>query len=96
MTAPLDDGEVFFPTGTIEGMPDSFDEGFVVGFFDIAASEVRLDRDRAHVLNRNPSVKCGLDEKAVIIDAMAVHFSEPLADRLDVADLREATTKSRI
>ena len=96
MTAPLDDGEVFFPTGTVEGMSDSFDKGFMVGLSDVAAREVRLHRDGAHVLNRNPSPKCGLNEKAVIVDAMSIHLGETLANRLDITNLGKASTKSRI
>ena len=77
-------------------MLDSFDEGFVIGLFDVAAREIGLDRDRTHVLDRNPGIECGLDEKAVIIDAVSIHLGEALTDRLDVADLSEAPAKGRI
>ena len=72
-------------------MPDSFDKGFMVGLSDVATSEIRLHGDRTHILNRNPSPKCGLNEKTVIIDAMPIYLGETLTDWLDVTDLGKAS-----
>ena len=89
MPAALDDRKILFPTRPVERIADPLHQCVVVRLVDVAPREIRLHRDRAHVLDRNPRLEHRLHEQAVIIDPPPVHFREPLPDGLDVADAPE-------
>ena len=96
MPGAFDNREILLPARPVEGILDPPFEGLVVRLVNIPPCEIRLDRNRAHVLDRHLSAERVADQHAVLVDALAIDFREPLADRLDEPDPVEAFLKARV
>ena len=86
VAGPFDDDEILLPGGAVERVLDAPDEQLVVRFLDVAPGEIRLDRDRAHRLQRRVDAEGLVDQDGVFVDLLAIDLHEALADRLDEAD----------
>ena len=78
--------EVLLPGNAVKGLPQPAGEPFIVRRFQIAAREIRLDGDRAHVHERTVQLVNAVHQHGVFVDHLLGDFDVALAHRLDVAD----------
>ena len=77
-------------------MPDPLHECVVVRLIDVSAGKIRLDRNRAHILDWHESFIHSLHEETVLVDPASIDLRETLSHRFDVANARELLPQSSI
>jgi len=90
MAGALDEGEVLLPGHAVEGAADFVlqDREHGAGVLQVAAGEAAVDRHGAHALDGHPDIEDGVEEMGVLVDLLALHLNEALADGLDESDPR--------
>ena len=86
MAGTFAEHEVLLPGDTVECLPQPAHQPFVVRGFQIAAREIRLDGDRAHVHERTVQLVNAVHQDGVLVDFLLGDFDVALPHRLDVAD----------